>query len=321
LTLSTLSLMTATTSCIYDDRSDCILDVRFTYSYNVKGEDAFSSEIKEISLYIFDSEGIFVGQVDERGNGFPISYSVKMPSLRAGDYTFVALGRNRAVVDTSREFEFSCLESGESGLSDLTMFLNMVDNVCDSEIAALYNGIESTRLRSGPQSVTIHMKKLTNRFKIILLPYNGSGKLESDDIDIRIEGNASWLNYKGDKHVDQATTYLPFGKKSYSAVSKSDQEVSMAIVAELNTSRLLVDDKPTLIISNSEDGRELLRVNLAWLLTLQAIDEHKREWSKQEYLDRQDAYNLTFFVDNDLLLKSTVIINGWNLDISDLSLG
>lgn len=316
-----LLLLTFTvSSCIYDDRSDCVLDIRFVYDYNVKEADAFSSEVKEVTLYIFDSDGTLIDLREDGGDGFPASYSMQMPSLASGDYTFVALGRNRPVTNPSREFGFSNLVKGESALSDLTMLLNMEDNVCDSEIAALYNGVCEVSLRNGRQSVTVKMKKLTNRFKIMIMPYRGSGSMESENLNIRIDGDASWLDFKGDKYVQRPTVYRPFLQKSVSSESDSETEVTSAVVAELNTSRLLYDDRPTLVITHSEDGRELLRINLAWLLSLQAIDEHRRQWGNQEYLDRQDMYTLTFFVDNGLFIKSTIIVNGWVLNITDVSL-
>ena len=40
----------AVSACIYDDRSECVLNIRFTYTYNVKDADAFSAEVKEIEF-------------------------------------------------------------------------------------------------------------------------------------------------------------------------------------------------------------------------------------------------------------------------------
>lgn len=311
----------AMASCIYDDRSECVLNIRFTYSYNVKDADAFSAEVKEIELYIFDEDGIFIQRLEDRNEGFPDIYSITTNSLNAGSYTFVALGRNRYVEDPSREFGFSGLIPGESELSDFFMRLNTNAGVCDSEIAALYNGVSHVKLKPGPQFVTVPMMKLTNRFRIILMPYAGSGNLEAKDFDIRIEGNAGWLDYKGDKYVDHPVEYRPYMQESFLSGEGPGLEVAGAVVADLNSSRIIYEDRPMLVIRMNGDGRELLRLNLAWFLSLQGIDEHRQEWSNQEYLDRQDAYSIKFFVDQGLFINSMIIVNGWEITLNDVSLG
>lgn len=311
----------AVSACIYDDRSECVLNIRFTYTYNVKDADAFSAEVKEIELYIFDEDGIFIRRLEDRSEGFPATFSIFTNSLTPGDYTFVALGRNRSVEDPSREFGFSDIIPGESVLSDFFMKLNTDAGVCNSEIAALYNGVMQVTLKPGPQSVTVPMMKLTNRFRIILMPYAGSGSLDAEDFDICIEGNAGWLDYKGDKYADHPVEYRPYMQQSFLSGEVASPEVAGAAVADINSSRILYDDRPMLVIRMSGDGRELLRLNLAWFLSLQGIDEHRQEWSNQEYLDRQDAYSIKLFVDQGLFIKSLIIVNGWEITLNDVSLG
>lgn len=94
------------------------------------------------------------------------------------------------------------------------------------------------------------------------------------------------------------------------------------MVAELNTSRLMTDAEPRLIISDAETGEEVMNLNLTWFLSLQAIGEHRAEWSDQEYLDRQDEYALTFFidVDNNTWMKSHIVVNGWVVSLEEIEL-
>ena len=318
---ATILALSMTASCIKDDRSDCFLSVRFRYAYNVKEADAFPAEVREIELYIFDAEGKFVERFQDRSSGFSEDYRMRIPSLEAGSYTFVALGRNRPVDDFSKEFEFSGVDSDGAGLSDLLMHLNNKGGVCDREIAALYDGTCEVSLKDGAQQVTVEMKKLTNKFRIIIMPYDGVG-LSAEEFDISIESNATRMDYKGDPYEDYSLKYLPYMQETlYSIAGLDGGEVSGAVVADLNTSRLMYTYKPTLVIRRIGDGGEVLRVNLSWILSLQGIAEHRSEWSNQEYLDRQDYYSLTFFLDGGLFMKSRIIINGWILSLSDVTLG
>ena len=48
---------------------------------------------------------------------------------------------------------------------------------------------------------------------------------------------------------------------------------------------------------------------------------YNRDMSDQEYLDRQDEYNLTFFLDeNNHWISSSIIINSWRVVLSETEL-
>lgn len=310
LTVAFLLLMlTGATSCIFEDRDGCVLSVGFSYAYNVKDADAFSPEVRDIELYVFDFEGIFKEKYSDRGPAFPESYRMKVTSLPPGTYTFVALGRNGTPESLSGEFRFSVLEPGRSSLGDLTMLLDVENGVSDKRIASLYNGVTRVELKDGRQSVDVGVRKLTNDFRIILMPINEEKSLDGDAFDFRIEEKSSWLDYKGDKYEDRPILHLPHF-----------QESTGAVIADIKTSRLIYEDRPTLVISRSGTGDELLRLNLAWFLSLHGISEHRGRWSNQEYLDRQDAYTITFFVDGDAFLLSRIVVNGWVMSLSDVHL-
>ena len=48
---------------------------------------------------------------------------------------------------------------------------------------------------------------------------------------------------------------------------------------------------------------------------------HNRAMSDQEYLDRQDEYNLVFFLDEgDRWINTTIYINSWQVVLQDTEL-
>ena len=86
------------------------------------------------------------------------------------------------------------------------------------------------------------------------------------------------------------------------------------------------DDNPTtLTISRKEpddDGTRhtVLSIPLADYALL-VKGHYNRQLSDQEYLDRQDEYNLTFFLDEDNnWASSSIIINSWRVVLSDVEL-
>ncbi|MBO6169257.1 MAG: FimB/Mfa2 family fimbrial subunit [Bacteroidales bacterium] len=320
--LAAIELLFVVSSCVFDDRSCCHLSVRFSYTYNVKEADAFPSEVKEVELYIFDSDGRFVEKYHESPDkGFPDGYTMTLPSLAGGEYTFVALGRNRKVLSQDGEFEFAPLMPGKSGIEDLTMQLKTTNDISEKDFASIYDGVAKKTMKSGSQYIDISLNKLTNRLRLLILPYDGSDILSEDDFDFSITSSAVNFDYKGDMIRPVPTLFLPYYSSSHSSDIMPEGQTSSFVLADFQLSRLIVEDKPTLVVSSKDGGKEIARVNLAWLLSLQGIAEHRAEWSSQEYLDRQDAYNITFFIDKGTFVKSKILINGWVLSLDDVTLG
>ena len=95
-------------------------------------------------------------------------------------------------------------------------------------------------------------------------------------------------------------------------------EINVAI-AELTVARLMTTERPILTITNAE-GKKVLRIPLVdYALLVKGY--YNRDMSDQEYLDRQDEYALTFFLDEaDEWIASTIIINSWKVVLRDLDL-
>nr|WP_298673400.1 FimB/Mfa2 family fimbrial subunit [uncultured Prevotella sp.] len=310
-------------SCINDDQDNCGLSVRFQYTYNIKGADAFPEEVKSVKVWIFDHNGLLVKTVEGSRDHFGTGYAMKITGLKAGKYTLVCLARDRQGVDESKDFAFPQLKTGVSTLKDLNVRLNRnADNTCNTDLAALYDGMLDIDYSGNPQTVTISLMKLTKKFRVILMPYAGTADLSADDFGFMIKGSAGWLDYKGDRYQPDSVTYTPYSLKtvSDSTASGTEEPVARAVVADLNTSRLLGDASPRLIITDKKKGKVLLNLNLTWFLSLQGIGEHRAEWSDQEYLDRQDYYNLTFFVQGDVFMTGKIVVNGWVVSLNDVHL-
>lgn len=96
-------------------------------------------------------------------------------------------------------------------------------------------------------------------------------------------------------------------------------------VAELTVSRLVdrdwsVNSKPMLTIRKVENGELVARIPIIDYALL-VKGNYNRAMSDQEYLDRQDEYNMTFFLDeNSHWLATTIIINSWRVVLNPTDL-
>lgn len=313
-------------SCINDDQDDCGLNLRFRYDYNIKSADAFPAEVKNVTVFVFGDDGKYVQSYAHTTEKFGTGYVMNIRGLKAGDYTFVCLARDSVAYDADKNFVFSGMKEGVSTVDDLTERLTRDGrNTCDNRIAALYVAKKKVHVGTAPQTEVMSLMKCTNRMKVIILPYrSGETTVTPENFDIRIEGASGWLAHDGERFKKEPVTYLPYDMGLYLADENSradDGTVDRAVVADLNVSRIFRDSNPRIVISDKRNGNRLLDMNLAWLLSLQGIGEHRQEWSDQEYLDRQDYYAMTFFVDGDQFFMGKIIVNGWVLNPIDTGLG
>ena len=70
---------------------------------------------------------------------------------------------------------------------------------------------------------------------------------------------------------------------------------------------------PILILVNKESDENVLTIPLVDYVLL-VKGNYNREMSDQEYLDRQDEYNMTFFLDNgNRWMNAYIHINSWKI--------
>ena len=90
----------------------------------------------------------------------------------------------------------------------------------------------------------------------------------------------------------------------------------------MSTGRLVTDNGTDAILSvtNNETGDVVLSIPLMdYALLVKGY--YNQNMPDQEYLDRQDEYNLTFFLDdNNRWVNSTIIINSWRVVLDDVEL-
>ena len=82
---------------------------------------------------------------------------------------------------------------------------------------------------------------------------------------------------------------------------------------------MVEENNPKLTITNTETGETVLSIPLVKYLLLTEAEGH--DMTNQEYLDRQDEYNMTFFLDESKKwINTRIIINDWVVRFNDMNM-
>lgn len=345
--VATLSLAFSSCGAIYDDQGDCDVyyHVRFVFDHNLSYADAFAHEVESVSLYVFDADGRFVTQTTDRGDALAADgYTLPLPALEAGRYTLVAWcgleGDNDSYNDS---YEVPQLEAGRSTLTDLTCTLDGRTRGDDGrahvqEIDRLYHGLQTFDLLAdeGTHTLTLPLVKNTKDIRIVLQHMSGQ-EVNVDDFLFTITDDNGRMAHDNTLLDDELLVYEPWYTSQGTASLPDDNDpdaqmrattsVSVA-VAELTVNRLMAGqtaNPTTLTITRAQpeaDGthRTVLSIPLVDYALL-VKGHYNEQMSDQEYLDRQDEYNLTFFLDEDNnWLNTSIIINSWRVVLSEVEL-
>ena len=357
--IAVLSL-TMLSSCIKDDLDSCPSQVKlkFDYTYNVKDADAFSAEVKNLNVYVFDKDGKYYDTYVESASKFETGHTMEINSLPSeGKYTFVCLARNKQydatrADDDEMEFSFTQLTPGVSTMSDLQEEMGkkgLTDGFTNNKnFTALYTAKTSVDYKEGTSTESeLSLMKCTKTYRIVLLPQEKNQEgFDLDNFEVKIDGSAALLDCEGNKVENKAITYEPYNSETRTNTSdyvKVDSvNIDKALVYDLSSSRMFernndnasatrtgtsYDDK-RIIITDKRNGKELFNHSLPWFLALcgeHTETEEGETWGDQEYLDRQDHYALVFYVPDantstDYHINAKIQVNGWVMNLQNADL-
>lgn len=345
LLLATMAACCSLPSCniIYDDEGDCSVTYRlaFCYDKNMKWADAFAHEVTSVHLYAFDKNETLVWQQAQRGDELAANGNAMTLDLPAGDYHLVAwCGLEN---DGAREKSFSVPEVhvGKTKLAQLKCSLNRAYNAAgaysDQKLSALFHGMLDVSLpindNGGSYTYTMRLTKNTNHIRVILQQLSGE-PVNVNDFTFRIEEENGLMDYDNKLLDDELITYLPHDTTTGTAglgiddtptTTQSDMatlqtitSVSVAI-ADFTIARL-VADRHTFLTIETNEGTLVAKIPVTDF-ALMLLDGYDREMDKQDYLDRQDEYALTFFLDErQQWIETSIIINSWKIVLNNADL-
>lgn len=334
-TLLLMGASFATISCdsiLSEEEVDCSVEfrVKFKYDMNMKFADAFANEVKSVTLYGFDDNGKLVFQKTEQGDILAEDgYTMLLDDVEPGDYNLITWGG----LEGEESFAVPILNKGNSTYEELNCRMNREYSTraadgsatVKEDLRPLFHGqiqkCSFTRAAT-QQIITVPLTKNTNNVRVVLQHLSGK-PVDVSKFTFTIEDENGLMNYDNKLLDDEELTYYAWRTDSGEADMNADgtratTSVGVAI-AELTVGRLVTDNKPVLTIANDKGEKVLAIPLIDYALLVKGY--YNREMTDQEYLDRQDEYNMTFFLDeNDQWVSSSIIINSWRIVLDDIEL-
>ncbi len=330
LMLATLLVSLSTSSCkegfIYEGEGDCgtYYNIKFKYDYNMKFADAFANEVNSVALFVFGDDSTLVEYVEVKDSSKLAADDFSIPlELESGSYELVAW----AGLMNEESFDLLAdVEVGETKKEELQVALKALDDKrVEDDLQPLFHGAMPLEYTSEPGTYTETMSlvKDTNVVRIVLQQM--SDGVVADKFSYEITADNGLLDWNNDVIANGTLTYMPWSVTTgtadvapdygTNAVTRADQ-VSVA-VAEFTINRMIDGQSPILTIYNKEEDKAVLSIPVADYALL-VKGNYNRDMSNQEYLDRQDEYNMTFFLDeNGDWLSASIIVNSWRVVLNN----
>lgn len=330
-------------STIYDDEGDCdpVHVIRFKYDWNMKFADAFPAEVPSVDLYVFDTDGNLVRTISEHVSlDEAYDFSIELRGLEPGTYSFLAW----CGVKDSEHFVVNPDEVTMPQIEHHICRINSLDEGDDNghirkDIGRMFHGrLDNVDLTAdeGRHEHVIPLKKNTNSVRVVLQHMSGQA-MDKDDYIFRITDSNGLYDHNNDLLPHKELTYHPWVMSSAEAVfhpadqpTDEDNEESgevksrvisgvSAVIAEFTVGRPVMEHLETATLTvHARDGHLVVSVPLIQCMLLAKSFYHSerglRPMSNQEYLDRQDYYPMTFFLDESHeWIKTRIYVEQWRI--------
>lgn len=314
--------------------------LRFRFDMNLLYADAFHTQVNSVTVYAYDEDGRLAWTKSEKGDALAQEgYTMDITEYPTGEYDIVAwCGLEN---DGERQESFIVPEQtlGTSLRPDIHCRMERKyredgSAYSDTDLYKLFHGTTHVSIgdkysvtESGTKVFTVPLTKDTNSVRIILQQLSGED-MQVDGFSFKIEDNNGHLEHDNSLRDDETITYHEWNRETGEAgitlgddtrLGENDdndenvENVKIKVaIADLTVGRLMADHPTYLTITNPE-GKRTARIPLVdYALLTKAM--YSRSMTDQEYLDRQDRYVLTFFLDkNNQWIGSSIIINSWRI--------
>ena len=328
-----VGLMFTSCSTIFDYEGDCsyTYNVKFEYTKNILDAEAFAGNVMYVSIYAFDAEtGLLAYTATDSGEALKSKDYKMQLEVEPGTYDLLAwcgsaVAENKVIIPE--------VEIGKTKIEEVDCIFDRFSNAEHSScilenIGNLFHRKERVTFTEEPgeQIQTLNLTKNTNSVRIVLQSIQKGQYLSKDDFDFRIQDHNGNMNYDNSLAECEQITYHAWGISEISADVEADidddvhkklstrtDNTSTAVMAELTIGRLMTENEPKLVVYNKTSEALVLSIPLKdYALMVKGYGYS--HWSDQEYLDRQDNYTMTFFLDElGTWVASHVIINDWKI--------
>ena len=332
---ATLALA-ACDSAIYDDEGDCDphYKVKFKYDWNLKFADAFPNEVDEVTLYILDEAGKVVWSRHEAGPAVKAEGYTMDVDIEPGNYTLLAWGgeghTSSFAVDGAT---LGCRMLRDHDAAGLPYV--------DHDLNRLYHGqltAQDFPDDEGTYVYTVPMMKNTNDIHVVLQHLSGE-PVDKDKFTFTITADNGLMDAANRLVPDELITYyawrtaqgaagiiLPEAGQGRRTAAVRDVVPFSCALADFTVARLVkyqadgaTKNDVRLTVYNDE-GEVVFSVPLIdYLLLFKQLRYDTMD--DQEFLDRQDDYNMTFFLDEgDRWMNTYIYIESWKVMLQDAEL-
>ncbi|MCH5221198.1 MAG: FimB/Mfa2 family fimbrial subunit [Muribaculaceae bacterium] len=337
LILSTLFVAlswVALPSCdtIFDDEGDCnpYFYLQFVFERNMYynddyqvGADAFPAQVSSVDVYVFKAAtGEFVAHFEDKGEALR-QPDYRLPMLiDPGEYEIIAWC---GLADNEGHFTVPATVSNSTELK--CRMARSVDDegitFSQSNLHALFHGrlFHEYPDEEGEHYATCYLTKDTNYIQLDVQHH--AGELDPKRFIITLDDCNGYLAHDNDVLEDETIQYRPWATRSGyvdddwegRAVPEPDDYNTHYLVAELATSRLTKNSKARLTVTDLEAERVVFSIPLVDYLLMMKSKRYAA-LDDQEYLDREDEYNIMVLLENqddEGWVAVKLVINGWHL--------
>lgn len=320
-----VALLTMSSCGMMDyDGPDCTTHrrIRFTYDWNMLWADAFPHEVKTLTLYAFDKSGTLAYKRFVSTDSIISKGYMDIDDLPAGVYDLQvwAEGEQR----NPDSYTKGDIQVGDTLRDSLRIRMRRsATNQVYTDLTPLYYGTlddaDFTDLPTGGiRQVTVNLMKDTENFRIVLQNLSGE-TLPVDSFAFTITDCNGYLAANNALLPDDTLTYHAWsvlsGTVGSDSITTNPNTITStsAVVAELTTNRLVKGHNMRLHVTRRSDGQRIIDFPLIDACLL-VKGNYNRQMTDQEYLDRQDTWNLIFFIGNDLnWLAAQIYIQQWRV--------
>lgn len=333
--MALIAAASALSSCdkmIYDYEGDCDphYKARFIFDYNMLYADAFPQQVNAVTLYLIDpASGNIVWQKSESGDALRAEGYLMDIDVTPGDYQLIAwcgegIGPHFTVpADATHHTHLTCTLGRDRDEATGSAYIRHDINRLYHGAIRNDDGSLATQLfpdDEGTYIYTVPIIKDTNDVNIVLQHLSGE-TVDKDDFTFTITSDNGSMDWDNSLMADEPITYYAHHKSSGSTASEGRGPVTSvsACLSEHTIGRLIKGNDTRVRIHNRK-GECIVDIPLIDYALL-VKGQHNRPMTDQEYLDRQDKYDLVFFLDErDRWMNAYIYINSWKIVLQSAGL-
>ena len=323
------SMLYACNSLIYDGEGDCSVNyrVKFRYDYNMKFADAFAHEVNVVTLYLLAADGRVVWLRTEQGEALATDGYVMTVDVEPGKYDLLVWCGTTdkgsfSIPETTVGKELTCTLERQHDAGNKAFVTEDLDRLFHGWLPEQTFGETE-----GTYTYTVPLVKNTNNVRVVLQHLSGEA-VDKDKFVFTITGTNGSMDWDNTLLPDEPVTFYAWHTDSGEAGMDSQTEETQtaprtafsATIAELTVPRLVKGQEKRLTVTNKETGKTVFSIPLIdYALLVKGF--YNRDMGDQEYLDRQDVYDMMFFLDEgDRWLDAYIYINSWKVVLQNSEL-